>query len=166
MTFDQDNDEEKSKSQLKREMHALQDLGVTLTTLGPALLEKCNLPAELLKAISDYKRIASKRGAGKRQLQFIGRLMRDIDAEPILKVLAEQGQQAELEKRRFHRLELIREQLLAGDTAALDALIAANPGMDIQYVRALIRQAGKEAVENKPPAASRKLFAYLRELTA
>lgn len=169
MTNDEFNDnlpeEPLSKTRRKKDMHALQDLGETLTTLPPALLDKCNLPAELLQAIAEYKRIPDRRGAKKRQLQFIGRVMRDIDAEPILQVLDEQGQQAELAKRRFQRLEEVREQLLAGDQGTLDELIRDYAGFDIQYARALIRQAQKEQAENKPPAASRKLFAYLREIT-
>jgi ribosome-associated protein len=112
MTNDEFNDnlpeEPLSKTRRKKDMHALQDLGETLTTLPPALLDKCNLPAELLQAIAEYKRIPDRRGAKKRQLQFIGRVMRDIDAEPILQVLDEQGQQAELAKRRFQRLEEVR----------------------------------------------------------
>jgi ribosome-associated protein len=170
MTNDEFNDnlpeEPLSKTRRKKDMHALQDLGETLTTLPPALLDKCNLPAELLQAIAEYKRIPDRRGAKKRQLQFIGRVMRDIDAEPILQVLDEQGQQAELAKRRFQRLEEVREQLLAGDQGTLDELIRDYAGFDIQYARALIRQAQREQAENKPPAASRKLFAYLREITA
>jgi ribosome-associated protein len=170
MTNDEFNDnlpeEPLSKTRRKKDMHALQDLGETLTTLPPALLDKCNLPAELLQAIAEYKRIPDRRGAKKRQLQFIGRVMRDIDAEPILQVLDEQGQQAELAKRRFQRLEEVREQLLAGDQGTLDELIRDYAGFDNQYARALIRQAQREQAENKPPAASRKLFAYLREITA
>ncbi len=159
-------EEQLSKTRRKKNMHALQELGETLTTLPPALLAKCNLPAELLQAITEYKRIPDKRGAKKRQMQFIGRVMRDVDAEPILQVLKEQGQQAELEKRRFHHLDEVREQLLAGDQAMLDELIRDFDDFDIQYARALIRQAQKEQVDNKAHAASRKLFAYLKELTA
>ena len=164
MDFDKDFEEQKSKTRVKQEMHALQDLGEKLTTLPRNLLDKCQLPEDLLQAIAEYKRIPNKRGALKRQMQFIGRLMRDIDPEPIYQVLDEEGKQAELEKRRFHRLEIIRELLLAGDTEILEVLISNNPGMDIQGIRQLIRQAGKEDSDGKPPAASRKLFAALRQL--
>lgn len=159
-----DADEAVSKTRRKQEMHSLQDLGEQLTGLPKAMLDKCKLPEELLRAIAEYKRIPEKRGARKRQLQYIGRVMRDIDAEPIRKVLEAEGQGVELEKRRFKRLEEIRERLLAGDQAMLDEVIGKCAQLDIQYLRQLIRQAGKEAEENKPPAASRKLFAYLREV--
>lgn len=164
MDFEDDFEQQKSKTQVKKEMHALQELGEKLTILPRSLLDKCQLPEELLQAIEEYKRLPNKHGALKRQLQFIGRIMRDVDPEPIYRVLDEEGKQAELERRRFHRLETIREQLLAGDTDILEALISNNPGMDIQGIRQLIRQAGKETAEGKPPAASRKLFAALRQL--
>ena len=160
-----DQEEHVSKTQRKKEMLALQELGEKLTTLPANLLAKCQLPAELEQAIEEYKRIPEKRGARKRQLQYIGRVMRDIDPTPIQQVLDEQGQQAELAKRHFHRLETIRDQLIAGDQATLDEMIREYPDLEIQHLRQLIRQAGKEAANNKPPTAARKLFAYLRELT-
>ena len=162
----EDNPELVSKTQRKKEMLALQELGETLTTLSPALLAKCNLSNELLHALAEYKRIPDKRGARKRQMQFLGRLKRDIDAEPIRRVLAEQGQQTELQKRRFHRLEIMRDRLIDGDQTALDELIAQYDMLDIQYVRQLLRNASQEASNNKPPAAARKLFVYLRELSS
>jgi ribosome-associated protein len=163
--YPEDDGEYLSKTRRKKDMHALQELGEKLTTLPPSLLAKCNLPPELQNAIDEYKRIPPRRGARKRQLQFIGRVMRDVDPEPIQQVLDEQGQQSELAKRHFHHLEILREQLLDGDQATLDALIRDYSDTDIQYMRALIRQAQKEKADNKAPSASRKLFAYLRELT-
>ena len=156
--------EEKSKTQLKKEMLDRQALGETLTELPLSLLDKCNLPDELAAAIHEFKRIPEKRGARKRQLQFIGKLMRKVDVEPIQKVLDEQGQVAELEKRRFHTLEKTRDCLVQGDKDVFEDLISRHPGIDIQHLRQLIRQAAKEADQGKPPAASRKLFTFLREL--
>jgi len=77
--------EGKSKTQLKKEMLELQDLGETLTQLPQQLLDQCHLPEGLLNAIAEYKRIPNRRGARKRQLQFIGKLMRKVDIEPIKK---------------------------------------------------------------------------------
>ena len=90
--------------------------------------------------------------------------MRDVDVEPIQRVLDEESQQMELDKRRFQRLETIRDQLLAGDQSSLNELISKCPDLDIQYLRQLIRQSTKETKEGKPPAASRKIFTFLREL--
>ena len=161
----EDQQEFKSKTQLKKEMLDRQNLGETLTRLPKNLLEKCQLPEELQHAISEYKRIPEKRGARKRQLQFIGKLMRDIDISLIMQVLEEQGQAARLTERRFHELERIRDSLVQGDLTVLDELIKNYPELDIQHVRQLMRQADMEAQQDKPPSASRKLFAFLRELS-
>jgi ribosome-associated protein len=157
-------EEEVSKTRRKKEMLALQDLGKKLTQAPNNLLDKCKLPETLLHAINEYKRLPNKHGARKRQLQFIGKVMRNVDVEWIKSVMDEDGQQALMEKSRFQRLEKIREQLLSDDQSALNELIKQCPDLDIQHIRQLIRLAGKEAQENKPPVAYRKLFAYLREL--
>lgn len=158
----EENLEPKSKSRIKREMLELQDLGEELTRLPQSLMDKCALPEELLHAIEEYKRLPNKRGARKRQLQFIGKRMRNVDVEAIRQVLEEQGQNVALEKRRFHNLELLRDQLVSGDKETLDTLINRCADLDIQLVRQLIRQAEKEAQLGKAPAASRKLFSFLR----
>ena len=159
-----DGDEAASKTQRKKEMLALQVLGEHLANLHVNQLEKCQLPSVLEHAIDEYKRIPNRRGAKKRQLQFIGKLMRDIDVEPIQRVLDEEGQQVVLDKRRFQRLETLRDQLLTGDQKCLNELINTCPDLDIQYLRQLIRQSAKETHEGKPPMASRKLFTFLKEL--
>ena len=159
-----DEQEFKSKTQLKKEMLDRQNLGETLTRLPKTLLEKCQLPEELQHAIYEYKRIPEKRGARKRQLQFIGKLMRDIDISLIRQVLEGQGQAAGLAKRRFHELERIRDSLVQGDLTVLDGLVKNYPELDIQHIRQLMRQADREAQQGKAPSASRKLFAFLREL--
>lgn len=163
-SLDPSLDEEISKTQRKKEMLALQDLGKKLTKVPNSLLDKCKLPESLLHAINEFKRLPNKHGAKKRQLQFIGKVMRNVDVEWIKSVLDEDGQQALIEKSRFQRLEKIREQLLSGDQSMLDELIKQCPDLDIQHIRQLIRQVDKEAQGNKPPAASRKLFTYLRGL--
>lgn len=159
-----DDSETVSKSQRKREMLALQDLGKALTEISPSLLEKCQLPGDLSAAIAEYKRLPNSHGAIRRQLQYIGRLMRDIDTTRIEEVLQQDQQQANLEKRRFHELEELSEKLLAGSEQTLQSLIADHPDLDIQHLRQLIRQAQKDAETGKTSGAGRKLFQYLREL--
>jgi ribosome-associated protein len=160
----EDEQEFKSKTQLKKEMLDRQNLGEILTRLPKTLLEKCQLSEELQHAISEYKRIPEKRGARKRQLQFIGKLMRDIDISPIEQFLEEQGQAAKLAKHRFQELERIRDSLVQGDQSVLNELIKNYQELDIQHVRQLMRQADREAQQGKAPSASRKLFAFLKEL--
>ena len=158
-----DQDPPVSKSQVKREMTALQDLGKELTQMSERKLNKLPLPDNLRQAIEEYKRLPNKNEARRRQLQYIGRLMRDADPAPITAVLEQDKQAVELQKRKLHTLEEMRERLINGDTATLNSLIEENPQLDIQHLRQLIRQSQKEQAENKPPAASRKLFRYLRE---
>ena len=166
MHQDQDNETEESlsKSQRKRDMLALQALGKKLTEINRQLLSKCQLPAELQLAIEEFKRLPNKHEARRRQLQFIGKLMRTTDIAQIESVLNTDQQQANLNKRFFKELENLREQLLAGSEEALQMLIRDHPDIEIQHLRQLIRQAQKEQSQNKDPATSKKLFQYLRAI--
>ncbi len=98
-----DTEEHVSKSQRKREMLALQDLGKKLTEINAALLTKCQLPAELHKAIEEFKRLPNKHEARRRQLQFIGKLMRNTDTTLIEQVLNQDQHNASLNKRFLSR---------------------------------------------------------------
>ncbi len=93
---DQETDQDfvVSKSQRKREMLALQELGQTLITMDAAKLQKCLLPEDLLAAINEYKRLPNKHEARRRQLQYIGKLMRQIDTSTIEQVIAQDHQQS------------------------------------------------------------------------
>jgi ribosome-associated protein len=162
--FDEDTEVVISKSQRKREMLALQELGQKLTEINDQLLEKCQLPAELLTAVQEFKRLPNKHEARRRQLQYIGKLMRRIDTELIEKVLEQDQQSANQNKRLFKQLEELREELLSGSEESLQTLISEHPELDIQYLRQLIRQAQKEQSQNKPASSAKKLFQYLREL--
>ena len=159
-----DEEEFVSKSQRKREMLALQDLGKELTEINDKLLALCQLPSELLNAILEYKRLPNKHEARRRQMQFIGKLMRKTDTELIEKVLKLDHHNANLNKRLFKQLEILRDKLLSGSEATLQTLILDHPDLDIQYLRQLIRQTQKEHNQKKPPSSSKKLFQYLREL--
>src|SRR5690606_24999122 len=104
-----------SKSVQKRASEALQDLGAQLTDCDPATLEKCDLPTELLAAVQEYKRLPNKHGALRRQLQFIGKLMRKLDDETLARIHAQLHRNVDLEKKRFQQLEQLRDRLLEGD---------------------------------------------------
>ncbi|WP_230413344.1 ribosome biogenesis factor YjgA [Zooshikella ganghwensis] len=158
-------DDYKSKSQLKREMHALLALGQRLLELKPDILNQLPLNDRLRQALEEGKRIKSF-NAQKRHLQFIGKLMRDQDTEAIIATLDRLDSTSEESARRFHLLERWRDRLIDESTSqeSLNELMAQCPEVEVQHVRQLIRQAHKEAANNKPPSASRKLFRYLREL--
>ena len=118
---DEDFEQRPSKSERKRAAHAAQDLGETLIGLKDSELEALELPERLLDAIRDARRIPS-RGGGARQRQYIGKLMRDIDLEPIRAALAARGEQSAREAERFKRLEEWRGRLIPEGGLALEKL--------------------------------------------
>ena len=138
-----------SKTQIKNEMSDRQALGMQLTKLAPDTLKKIGLSEELLEAVLFYKKITAN-GALKRQAQFIGRLMRDTDPEPIQAYLNKlKGDNAE-HNAAMQRLELLRERLVESDDA-LTELISNKPELPISELRTLIRNARREKEQNKPP---------------
>ncbi len=157
--------EPKSKSQVKREMHALQKLGEELVTLSGTELARIALPDDLREAVALAQRL-NQRGAHKRQLQYIGRLMRDIDPEPIQRDLDRLRNRDASQTAHFHRIERWRDRLLEEGDTALEALFADHPHLDRQHLRQLLRNAQQEQRADKPPRAARELFRYLRDALA
>lgn len=160
-----DDDEEViiSKSQLKRESTALQEMGEELVALPASKLAKIPMPDELAEAVALARKIKA-RGGLKRQLQYIGKIMRSIDAEPIEQALNELRNAAGKEAAKFHRLEQWRDRLIGEGDAAMGELLEEFPHADRQHLRQLIRNAQQEAARNKPPKSAREIFRYLREL--
>lgn len=153
-----------SKSARKREMSALQEMGTRLTQLPESQLKQIPIESEpLLDAILLARRI-NARGGLRRQLQFIGKLMRTIDPQPIADALAKIDGQHEEEKARFHKLEQLRDGLLSQGDAGLSAIISAFPDADRQQLRQLHRQHQAQLSDGKTSTAARKLFRYLRTL--
>ncbi|WP_372864787.1 ribosome biogenesis factor YjgA [Spongiibacter sp.] len=160
-----DSEQERpSKTALKREMEALQKLGSKLVGLSSADLARIPIEdPDLREAIATARRIKSREGL-RRQMQYIGKLMRLIDASAIEAALHEQEQGQKALARRFHELEDLRDQLLEKGPASTDEALKRFPNADRQRLRQLLMQANREKTANKPPAAARKLFRYLREL--
>ncbi len=153
-----------SKTRRKKEMHALQALGQRLTQLSEKQLQQ--IPVEddrLLRAVRETRNIKS-RSALRRHLQFIGKLMRDIDPAPIEEALERLFQPAREENAKFHRIEKLREDVLAAGQHGVGLVLERYPEADRQQLRHLILQHQRERERNQAPAASRKLFRYLREL--
>ena len=153
-----------SKSARKREMHRLQALGESLTALSEQALEKLSLEDEaLLSAIRECRQIRSN-SARKRHLQYIGKLMRSIDAEPIERALqAIHGKHSE-QVNQFHTLERLRDDVLSQGVAGVELALSQFPNADRQHLRQLVLQHQREISKQKAPAASRKLFRYLMDL--
>lgn len=151
-----------SKTKIKKQMIELQDLGEVIANLPKEKLRQLDLPENLMEACIEYKRI-TKFGAIKRQLQYIGRLMRDIDPEPINAKLEAWNGTSRQHTAWLHQVEQWRDRIIEDDTA-LTELLAAHPEADAQHLRTLIRNAKKEKELAKPPKNYREIFQVLREI--
>ncbi len=161
---DTEDDARPSKSQRKRDMTALQDLGEQLVALSADRLARVELPERLRDAVVEAQRIRNFE-ARRRQLQYIGKLMREIDPAPIRARLdAWQGVTNEIIAQQ-HLIERWRERLIADDTA-LTEFASAYPGCDIQHLRSLISSIKRDLAQKKPPKNYRELFRTLRNVIA
>ncbi len=151
-----------SKTKLKAEADAAQDIGKKLIDLPKDRLIKLALPEALFDAVTEAKRLTAN-GAIRRQKQYIGRLMRDIDIAPIVDQLQRWEGKHNEESAKFHTLERWRERLLT-DEKAVSEYMTAHSQVDSQQLRTLIRNAQREATAQKPPKSSRDLFKLLREI--
>jgi len=151
-----------SKTKIKKQMLELQDLGEQLAALNKDQLKELDLPENLRDAINEVKRM-TKFGAISRQMQYIGRLMRDVDAAPIIAKLEVWNGTSKQHIAWLHQVENWRDRLLA-EPGALTELLAAYPQSDAQRLRALIRNALKEKELQKPPKCFREIFQVLREI--
>jgi ribosome-associated protein len=154
-------DEIVSKTRRKQEMLDLQKIGVELADLPLSQLENISIPENLRKAVVEFRNIRSH-GAKKRQMQYVGRLMREVDAAPIRAQLDALDSGSAQSAAAHRRLEAWREKLLADDEALTD-FAAEFPGSDIQALRSLIRNTRKERKEAKPPRSYRELFRLIKE---
>jgi len=160
-----EDDLPKSKSQKKRDMLALQDLGVELEALPRDRLARVPMPEALADAIRDARRITNHEGK-RRQMQFVGKVMRKLDdaeVEAIQRVLEAFKGASKAETARLHLVERWRELLLADD-AALTKFLAEHPATDVQALRNIIRNARKEREMNKPPRYFRELFQAVKNV--
>ncbi len=157
-----------SKTRRKAEMHALQNLGEALVEVEPKrlaeLAAEVALPDRLVDAIREARSITAW-GGRKRQLQYVGKLMRDIDPEPIRRRLDLWAHGQNADASRQHALERWRDRLLA-EPASLDLLSAEFPRLDRPRFRALITRAREERQRGGAPHAFRELFRELKALDA
>ncbi len=154
-------DDRPSKSQLKRDMIALQKLGVQLVELGPDQLKRIELPEDLRAAVVEARRITAHEGR-RRQLQYIGKLMRTVDPEPIRASIEDLDGGSRRTVELMHRCERWRDRLI-DDDAALTEWLATHPDGDVQPLRALIRAARRERTSNAPPKHARELYRWLND---
>ena len=165
----EDLPEEKSKSQVKREMDALQAIGLRLTKLNSAQLDQVPMGESLDAAIREYQRLKIGE-ATRRQMQYIGRIMRTYDEDDaeaiasITRVMNSFDASHVEHTQRFHQIENWRDRLLNEKNALTDYLTQ-HPGADAQHLRQLVRNVQKEQSQQKNVGNTRKLFRYLREIS-
>ena len=156
-----------SKSQLKREMTALQDLGEELVSQPKERVMRVPMPEDVLEAILECQKIKYHEGR-RRQMQFVGKKMRTLEeaeVAAIQKVIDSWKGASKAETAALHAVERKRDKLLADDKA-LTELKEQHPEVDVQQLRTLIRNARKEQAEGKPPKAYREIFQILKQLQA
>lgn len=153
-----------SKTRRKQDMQELQSLGEELAGLSAERLARIDLPDALRGALREVQGMG-RNEARRRQMQYIGKLMRALDAEPIRAALADVRGESAAEVARMHRLERLRTQLM-NDERTLSDIAGAYPGADLQHLRALRRAALKEQELGKPPRSYRSIFQTLKALDA
>jgi len=164
--FEQEYDRP-SKSQLKREMTALQKLGAELVGEARDRIKRIVMPEDVREAILTCQEITDHEGR-RRQLQYVGKKMRTLDAAElaiIQQTIDSWRGMSKSETASLHALERQRDKLLTNDTA-VTALCERYPELDRQQLRTMIRNARKEQAENKPPKAYREIFQLLKTLKA
>ncbi|MDX8395156.1 MAG: ribosome biogenesis factor YjgA [Mariprofundaceae bacterium] len=164
-TFDSEDEEPQgpSRSQIKREAEAQVKLARRLLGLTNAQLSQIEMPDELRHALADAKAIKSNI-AGKRQLKFVGKMMRGMDTSSLLDEieLLDTGHQKKTDQ--FHHIEQWRDRLINSGDQAFNDLMTEHPHLDRQLIRQLIRNAHKEERKNRPLKSQKGLFRYLREM--
>ncbi|AJA44394.1 ribosome-associated protein [Frischella perrara] len=159
-----DNEEEiiyVSKSEIKRDAEALKKLGVELVQLSKNELSKIPLDEDMIYAIELAQKI--KKEGYRRQIQYIGKLLRNRDIDPISQALDKLKNRHNQQNAILHKLEKLRDDLI--DTGDAEPIIAWNPQADRQQLRQLARTAKKERDTNKPPKSARLIFQYLKDLS-
>ena len=152
-----------SKTQRKQQMEELQALGEELVALSVDRAKRIEIPEDLRDAVREAQRMTRPDEARRRQMQYIGKLMRSVDVEPIREALAQVRGESAGETAKLHRLERLRSEFMA-DEKALQEIVALYPAVDMQHLRSLRRAALKEQEQNKPPRSYRALFQRLKEL--
>ncbi|MEH5746729.1 ribosome biogenesis factor YjgA [Atlantibacter hermannii] len=151
-----------SKSEIKRDAEELKRLGLEMVELGKNALDKIPLDEELRAAIELAQKI--KKEGRRRQLQLIGKMLRNRDVDPIRLALDKLKNRHNQQVALFHKLEALRDRLIEEGDDAVPEVLKLWPQADRQQLRSLIRNAKKEKEGNKAPKSARLIFQYLREL--
>ncbi len=156
--------EGKSRTKAKHEVEALQRLGERLIELSKEQIKSMAIPDDLKREVLFAKTI-TRHGAKRRQLQYIGSIMRDIDPESVVTAIDRLSMARAMASSKFKKMEQLRDELIQGNQTSLNSFIDDHPQADRQRLRQLARNAKNEIAAEKPPKSSRALFKYIRELT-
>lgn len=157
-------EEEVSRSQRKRESTAMQKLGERLTRIGEARLRTLDLPPNLMAAVLEWHGLPTHE-ARRRQLQFIGRLMREADVDAVSEAVDALDAPHRVSTEAFHELEVLRDRLMEEGPVVVDEILALWPHADRQQLRQMVRNAQAERAAGKPPRNFRALFRLLRDIS-
>jgi ribosome-associated protein len=157
-----DDENYKSKSQIKREAQAMDDLGKELAGLSEKQLLKMQLAEPLKTAVMAVQTMQKE--AMRRQLQYIGKLLRKMDVSPIQAELDRIQNRSNIANAHFQKLEKHRDKLIAGDETLFELILKEHPHANRQQLRQLVRNAQKELAQEKTTGAAKALFRYLREI--
>lgn len=152
-----------SRSEKKRRSTARQKIGEELARMPMSAVRSFGLPTPVVDAFEEFHK-ATKNEARRRQMQFIGRLLREIDTTEIESRLNEYHTGRASAAADFQHLERLRDGLMNEREESLNEVLASYPSVDVQYIRQLVRNGRKEIAAAKPVKSSRSLFRYLREL--
>lgn len=152
-----------SRSEKKRRSTAIQKIGEELASYPISAVRSFNLPDFILQEFEELYTI-TKHEARRRKMQYIGKMLREIDIEPIKARIEEAQEGKAAQSADFQHLERLRERLIQGDKEVLNTVVEAYPNVDLQKLRQLVRNTKKEMEKQKPLKSSKLLFRYLREL--
>jgi ribosome-associated protein len=152
-----------NKTQIKKEITVLFDMGETMSTLSPAQLQSLELPENIHKAVSDVSGMPLT-GARKRLLKYIAGQLHKIDVDPIREKLAHIQNRSAHSVREHHIIEQWRDKLIKQGNEALTELFDEQPAADLQHIRQLLRNIKKETESGSPPRSSRLLYQHLKAL--
>ena len=161
--IDEFDEDFKSKSEIKREMHQLQDFAKSLVEMSKHQRSKLPLSEDLMDAMVTADKIGNKHEALRRHIRHIAKILLETDLEPINKAMDVMANKHQQENAKFIRLENLRDELIAQGGVAIESLLAEHEVMERQKLRQLVRQASKEVKAEKPGKHYRELFVYLKE---
>lgn len=162
--IEKDESEQLTKSQIKKAMHEIQKIGETLITLSESQLSKIPLPDNVRDAILQAHTLKKNNEAMRRHLQYIGKIMRQIELGPILAALHKIQVHHNQRNKMFHAIEQWRDQLIAQGDEGIQKFLELYPQTDRQQLRQLVRNAKHDREQEKKTGGELSLFRYLKSI--